>query len=184
METFTPPKQFIPHPEFAKERAMALRRLEELIRLAEPDPPLIPLLRQFMQVPVCFTVQSCYGHFVYSQSPGDRNLAPVSSFPDGVQQLRYRLAYMVFCIEDNVHGHALYDDLQSMTAIDPLYIQFGSAEWFWDMTPNTYVVQLEPLSGACQDSVIVKLDEAIHLERLRERFFMHLEEIAQRNSKG
>jgi len=166
METFTPPKQFISPPEFAKERAMALQRLDELIRLSEPDPPLIPLLRQFMQIPFCFTVQSCYGHFVYSQSPGDRNLAPVASFPDGVQQLRYRLAYMVFCIEDNVHGHALYDDLQSMTELDPLYIQFGSADWFWDMTPDTYVVQLEPLSGAYQDCVIVKIDEAIHLEQV------------------
>ena len=184
METFTSPKPFKPHPEFATERAMALQRLEELIRLAEPDPPLITLLLQFMQIPFCFTLQSCYGQFVYNQSPGDRNLAPVSSFPDGVQYLRYRLAYMVFCIEDKVQGHALYGDLESMTDIDPLYIQFGSADWFWDMTPNTYVIQLEPLEGASQDSVVMKRDEATHLERLRYHFFVRLGEIAQRNMSG
>jgi hypothetical protein len=70
-----------------------------------------------------------------------------------------------------------------MTAIDPLYIQFGSSDWFRDMIPNTYVVQLEPQWGVYQGSVIVKIDEAIHLEQLRDRFFMHLEEIALRNDR-
>ncbi len=184
METFTPPEPFIAHPGFTEERALSLRRLEDLIRLAEPDPPLIPLLRLFMQVPSCFTVQSCYGHFVRDQSHDDKNLDPVSSFKDGVQQVRYRLAYMVFCIEESVRGHALYDDLESMTAIDPLYIQFGSASWFWETTPNTYVVQLEPLRGACLDAVLVMLDEASYIERLREQFFGRLGEIACRSIPG
>ena len=137
-----------------------------------------------MQVPSCFTVQSCYGHFVRDQSHNDKNLDPVSSFPEGVQPFRYRLAYMVFCIEDGMRGHALQDDLQSMTAIDPMYIQFGSASWFWRTKPNTYVVQLEPLRGACLDEVLVTLDEAYHIERLREQFFRRLGEIAYRSIPG
>lgn len=69
LQTFTPEKSLVENPGFEQQRAEAHHQLQELIRAQEIDPPLFPLLSRFRAVPHCFTIQSCYGHFVCEQEP-------------------------------------------------------------------------------------------------------------------
>jgi hypothetical protein len=181
METFTPPRPFITHPDYRRDRERTLRNLSQEILKNAIDPPLLPLVQECISIPHCFPLQCCYGHFVHRLAPDRENLVPISSVRESVGPICYRIAYLAFCIENSRNGHSLYRDLAGMTEMDPAFIQFGSASWFWNMIPNTYIVQLEPMRGACLDTVQVTRDEAIHLERARGRFFGRLEEIAQKN---
>ncbi len=38
-----------------------------------------------------------------------------------------------------------FHDLRQIPAIDPEYIQFGCAEWFWEAQVNSYALQVEPM---------------------------------------
>ena len=172
METFCPAKPFVDHPEYEIKRAEALSSLDlDLI-----DKPIVDIVESCSRLPHCFTLQSCYGHFVHPGQPDTRYTDPLADCPPGAQ-IEYRIAYLALCLQNSSPGHKLFDDLQAVSLVDPQYIQFGSAHWFWRQNVNTYALQVEPERFKNQDTAMVDLDEALHLESVRNAVFADLRQI-------
>ncbi|MFP3909131.1 MAG: hypothetical protein ACLFVI_08815 [Archaeoglobaceae archaeon] len=175
METFTKAKEFVIDPDFPERRNKALKELEEELEKGNIDPPVVELLLGYNSLPYCFTLQSCYGHFVYGELT-DTNIDPLpSNSPD--TSVEYRITYLTICLQDNPMGHGLYQELNDLTQIDPDYIQLGSAEWFWRRCVNSYVLQIEPERHKYKDKAVIPMKEALHIEELRNRLFEELERI-------
>jgi hypothetical protein len=171
METFAAARELVDDPRFAAERERALASLV----LEEVDAPLRGLIRSFAALPCCFTLQCCYGHFVHAGQPAPDNLVPL--LPGGTGAVRYRIAYVALCLENSAEGRRLYAALSELPRIEPTYIQFGSPTWFWGQYRNAFALQVEPLRFAHQDEAILEHEEALHVQRVRDRFFARLEEI-------
>lgn len=181
METFTPPRPFVPHSDYRKDRERALQELRQEIQKKAIDQPLLPFVKECARVPHCFTLQCCYGHFVHIKEPDKENLAPVSKYSREIGRIEYRIAYVAFCLENSPAGHKLYSELEEITGLDPAFIQFGSADWFWNLMPNTYCLQLEPERMKEEDSGEVSWEEAMRIEEIREPFFERIMEIMLRH---
>lgn len=169
METFCSAKQFVEHPNFEAARLEASKTLD----LREIDVPILHLISQFAQLPYCFTLQSCYGHFQCKPDDSAHNLDPIPHIHDG--EVRYRIAYIALCIDNSERGRVFREILSSVTKIDPDYVQFGSATWFWDQCVNSYVLQVEPTAFQFMDVALLDAHEARHVENTRNRFFTELE---------
>jgi hypothetical protein len=168
METFTLPREFVEHPRYHQEREEALAAID----FADLDPPVVNLIRDFARLPYCFTLQCCYGHFLHSGQSDIHNLDPV---PDhDVGPIRYRIAYLALCIENSPAGLILYKRLAQFPAIDRDYVQFGSADWFWERNLNSCVLQVEPLRYQYHDQALIEYKEAQHIDRVRKLFFARL----------
>ena len=63
METFTELKPIVKNPLFRKQREQALKNLD----LTTIDVPVCDIIKGFADIPYCFTLQSCYGHFLYKE---------------------------------------------------------------------------------------------------------------------
>lgn len=174
METFTKPKEFVENPDYAKQRRQSLRELN----LKEIDPPIVKIIQGLARLPHCFTLQSCYGHFLYDGMADDRNIAPLPESPI-IESLEYRIAYLALCIEKSDAGTALFRDLARLTSIDPEYVQFGSAEWFWQRQINSYALQVEPKKLETEDRAVISYEEALHVEKIRDLFFSAMDVVLQ-----
>lgn len=143
---------------------------------ASIDAPILDIIIAFGKLSHCFTLQSCYGHFVWPGQPGAENLEllPV----DGTGSVRYRIAYVALCIEEGAAGARLRDALARISAVDTKCVQFGSPDWFWKQYPNSYAVQVEPARFAAQDEAVVEYTEALRLQGVRDEFFRRLRELA------
>lgn len=181
METFTEAKPFVDDPYYEKKREEALIELEGLFKSRFIDTPIIEIIRGFTTLPHCFTLQSCFGHFVHDQQKNPKNVEPLSNYQDEISKVDYRIAYMVFCLQNNELGRKLFDDLEAIAEIDPTYIQFGSAEWFWQRCINSYVIQVEPERSKSKDRVYISMKEAFHIENVRNRFFVEIKKILQKH---
>ncbi len=174
METFTGPKECIENPRYHSDRLEILGSLD----LGCIDRPIVELVQGFTALPQCFTVQSCYGHFLHGPEQGRHNLERLSPGHGG--QIHYRIAYMAFCIDNSPRGWELRESLELIPSLDPDYVQFGSADWFWERYPNSYVLQVEPARYRTKDQVDIEHSEAAHIERARDLFFIGLRELSQR----
>ena len=67
--------------------------------------------------------------------------------------------------------------LQEITAIDPENIQFCSAEWFWERQINSYALQVEPDRFKHKDKAIIEYKESLYIEKIRNEFFLRLDEL-------
>lgn len=181
METFIKAKPFADNPNYEQERKSALRQLEHEIRDGLVDPPVIGLLKEIGRIPHCFTLQSCYGHFIHKKQPNKANLESLVRYAGEIESVHYRIAYIAFCIKNTGPGRELYADILDLVKLDPDYIQFGSASWFWERNINSYVIQIEPGRSKTKDSVLINMDEALHIERVRDRFFDELPGIVQKH---
>jgi hypothetical protein len=181
MDTFTEAKPFQPHADYAADRKRTLRELEREITRGSIDLPLLPMIRECMQIPHCFTVQCCCGHFVHDLEPDPENLSRPSQYAGTAESLRYRVAYLAVCIREDKRGRELFADLQALATQEPGYIQFGSADWFWNRMVNTYCIQLEPERMKELDSGMVSLSEARTLEEIRTVFFDSLAGIIRKH---
>jgi len=139
------------------------------------------MIRECMQIPHCFTVQCCCGHFVHDEEPDSDNLSLPSHYAGMAESLRYRVAYLAVCIRDEKRGRELFADLRALAEQESGYIQFGSADWFWKRMVNTYCIQLEPERMKDQDSGMVSLSEARTLEKIRTVFFDRLAGIIRKH---
>ena len=83
----------------------------------------------------------------------------------------YKIAYIALCIENSESGRNLLDNLREITNTDTKYIQFGSAEWFWNKQVNSYALQVEPLRYQNKDRITIDYREALHIEKVRNRFW-------------
>lgn len=173
METFAQPRQFVDNPRFEYDRELVLANLS----VENIDAPIREIVAGFAGLPYCFTIQSCYGHFVHAAEPEPENLEPIPAHDAG--SFKYRIAYIAFCLENNQDGRRLRTALEHIPTIDPEYIQFGSPEWFWQRHLNSYALQVEPARFANKDVAVIEHNEALHVQQVRGRFFARLAELLQ-----
>jgi hypothetical protein len=177
VETFTEARKFVENPQYARQRVEALSALDPTVL----DAPIVDLVTAFATLRQCFTLQCCYGHFICAPGQDIHNLDPIP--PDHSGPVTYRIAYFAFCLEDSAQGRALRQALEGVTRIDPGFIQFGSADWFWDRWPNSYVLQVEPRDHCGKDQAVLESREARRTERARQAFFRGLSDLLRLQSE-
>ena len=177
METYTQSRPLVSNPLYQEQRAESLRGLD----FNTIDAPITDIVKGLAELPYCFTVQSCYGHFLGNDQSDPKNLEPVANL-DKASSVEYRIAYIALCIQNNEAGIRLLQDLEDLTRIDPDYIQFGCAEWFWERQVNSYVLQVEPERYKMRDKAVVSFQEALHIEKTRNQFFDELKRMVQEES--
>jgi hypothetical protein len=145
------------------------------------DTPIVQIIDGLSKLHYCFTLQSCYGHFLHDHQREPNNIEPLpaSGF---ITIVKYHIAYVALCLQNDDPGRVLFDDLRKIPAIDPEYIQFGCAEWFWKRQVNSYALQVEPQRFMTKDKISVAYQEALHIEKIRDRFFHALKGIVQKRS--
>jgi hypothetical protein len=174
LETFTELKEFVENSNYLAQRQNSLYSLtDDMI-----DAPIIGLINGFNMLPCCFTLQSCYGHFVYNGQKDPHNLEPMP-ITDTIAKAEYRIAYIAFCIENGASGRNLFKDLKEITTIDPENIQFYCAEWFWENQVNSYALQVEPDRFKRMDKTFLDYKEALYIEKVRNDFFIQLDELLE-----
>ncbi len=172
METLTNPKELVANPSYYEERKNCLAGLsDDMI-----DVPIRELVRNVNSLPQCFTLQGCYGHFVYEGQDDPHNL---DSLPrtNVTGRVEWRIAYIVFCIENSDPGRKLVQGLERIPELSPESIQFCSAQWFWDRQVNSYALQVEPDRFKHLDAAMLDYKEALHIENVRNRFFKRLHKL-------
>jgi hypothetical protein len=174
VETFIESRDFVDNPRYLQDRQEVLAAFD----LSEIDEPISEIINGFTGVSHCFPLQSCYGHFLYSKEQNSHNLNPLPSQDCG--RVRYRIAYVAFCIEHSTPGRSFRDELANIPMIAPDYIQFGSADWFWKRHPNSYAVQVEPKRYMEKDEVMLEYDEALRVQDCRDLFFIELKKLLSR----
>lgn len=177
METFRAPRGFVHNPAYLEDRDAALKRLDPDII----DGPIVDLVMGFARLPECFTMQSCYGHFVWAPGQAPGNLERLPETHEG--EIEYRIAYMAFCLENSARGRKLRESLEGIASADPEYVQFGSPDWFWNEWPNSYALQVEPVRHQCSDSLVIGFEEALRIERARDDFYEGMRGVLKRHLK-
>ncbi len=174
METFTKLKALVDDPHYVEKREESLRKLQ----ISTIDAPIVGIIEDFAKIPYCFTLQSCYGHFVHKNQQNPKNTEPLSNF-DKSSSIEYRIAYTALCVQNNDLRKQLLKDLEKITEIEPEYIQFGSAEWFWRRQVNSYVLQVEPERYKTEDRCRLSIQEALYVEKVRNHVFGELKNWVQ-----
>lgn len=172
MKTFTEPRELTDNPHYEEQK----QKNRKAVIDAEIDSPIIEIIKEFNKPPFCFTLQSCYGHFLYSGQDNPNNLEPLPVV-GALAKVEYRIAYIAFCLENSDAGRTLFKALKGITAIDPEYIQFCSAEWFWNQQVNSYALQVEPDRFKHEDTATIDGEEALYIEKIRNEFFAGIEEL-------
>ena len=175
METFTNLKPLVDHSSFHEDRRRSIAGLA----MNEIDAPIRDIVDAFTKMTCCFTLQCCWGHFLTDRSQDPHTLEPLAAL-SLAETVEYRIAYLALCIENSDAGRRLMEDLGRTVFLDPEYIQFGSAWWFWDRQINSYALQVEPIRHADQDSVTVPYEEALHVQGVRDLEFAAVREILRR----
>lgn len=175
METFTELKKLVENPHYQEQRQKSLADLTDLMI----DVPIIKIINGFNKLPYCFTIQSCYGHFLYNAQKDPNNLEPLP-VTDTITRVEYRIAYIAFCIDNSDSGKGLFEALKEITTIDPENIQFCCAEWFWKRQVNSYALQVEPERLKHQDKALLDYREALQIEKIRNEFFVQLQKFLQK----
>ena len=173
METYTDYKPFVPNPHFKAERQTALDNLD----LNLVDSPLKNLVKRINKLPFIFTLQCCHGHFLNK----DGEEIAILDFSESNELVEYRLAYIAFCIDNNFSGRNIRQSLINIpSSIDPNDLQFCSAEWFWDQWLNTYALQVMPERLKDRDKARLEHAEARKIGKVRDTFFVYLEDFIAR----
>jgi hypothetical protein len=175
LETFTDPKELVNNPHYKAQRQKSLSDLsDEMI-----DAPIRDLISGFNKFSYCFTMQSCCGHFVYGDQKDRYNFEPlpVSTIIDRVE---YRIAYVCFCVENSDLGRGLLEALNKIPSLNPQYIQFCCADWFWRRQVNSYALQVQPERFRHKDSSMLDYTEALRIEEIRNEFFVRLRQLRDR----
>ena len=114
METYTELKDLKENPHYQSQKEKILFNLnDDMI-----DMPIIGLITGFNKLPYCFTLQSCYGHFVYNDQKDTHNLDPLPA-KEIIAEVEYRIAYIAFCIQNSATGRGLITAFKEITDIDP-----------------------------------------------------------------
>jgi len=174
LETYTEPKELAENLQYPTQREKSLAGLSDNM----VDEPIKEIVNGFNKLPYCFTLQSCYGHFLYRGQKNSHNLEPLP-ISDNITEVEYRIAYIAFCIENSISGRGLLEDLKRITIINPKNIQLCCAEWFWKRQVNSYALQVEPDRFKHQDKASLDYKEALLIERIRNEFFIHLNKLQQ-----
>ncbi len=169
METFTEPKPLERNPRYSAQRRRTLAGLsDDMI-----DRPLVGLVRDFNRLPCCYTLQCCYGHFVYPGQEDPHNLEPLPR-TDAIHKVEYRIAYVAVCVQTSDSGKRLLDAMRKIPTIDPENIQLCCAGWFWERHVNSYALQVEPDRFKSLDQAVLEYEEALKIEKVRNELFREL----------
>ncbi len=179
MQTYTTAKAFIDDPGFESRRIETVKKLD----IKAIDSPIVKIIDILSHVDHCFTLQCCWGHFVHDGQSDQLSIAPLANYTD-TTTVEYRIAYMAICIQNSPAGLRLHDDLKAIVHIDPAYIQFGCADWFWKQHVNSYIIQTEPKRFKRFDTAKVDIAEALHLQSVRNRMYQAITEICRRYNKS
>lgn len=171
METFNGPREFVDNPSYLQDRKKRLKTLD----LDAIDEPIRDIIAGFSTLQHCFTLQCCYGHFICSAGQNPHSLQPLPHHHQG--PVRYRIAYIAFCLVNNRRGMVLHDSLSRVSAIDPDNVQYGSPDWFWQQQVNSYALQVEPFGHRFHDEAMLEVAEARRLQKTRDLFFDELREL-------
>jgi len=174
LETFTEPKALVENQYYKYQRQKCLASLIDHVI----DEPIIEIVNAFNKLPYCFTLQSCYGHFICSGQNDPHNLQPLP-LTDTITAVEYRIAYIAFCVEYSEMGKRLLDALKEFTDVDPDNIQFCCAEWFWQRQVNSYALQVEPERFKFEDKAVLDYREALRIEKIRNEFFPRIYELVK-----
>lgn len=174
METFGAPRDFVKNEQYTQNRKDALAALD----LGSIDESIVDIVAGFAKLPHCFTLQCCYGHFVCAPEQDPHGPDPIPRGYGG--PVRYRIAYIAFCLEDSHRGRTLRDSLARIAEISPGYVQFGSADWFWEQWVNSYALQVEPIAHQFKDEAILEPAEAFEVQRVRNHVFRALRALLNR----
>lgn len=172
MRTFRRAKPYSDDPDYQERRIAALRDLDSSVI----DPPISEIISIYNTIPYSFTLQSCYGHFLYEGQGDEHNTDPLP-LKEGIGRVDYRIAYLAFCVENSERGRNLRREIENLTRIDPMNVQLGSAGWIWKDIPNLYAIQVEPDRHKSKDRVLLDFEEALLIERVRNELFARLEAI-------
>ena len=174
METYTDKKELVENPHYQTQRWKNLNSLSDSMI----DEPIIEIVKGLNKLPYCFTLQSCYGHFLYNgqKDPYSLDFLPATNT---IIRVEYKIAYIAFCIEDSDPGKRLFEALEEITSIDPENVQFCCAEWFWKKQVNSYALQVEPDRFKHKDTAIIDFEEALHIEKIRNTVFSRLYELLE-----
>jgi hypothetical protein len=178
METFSSPRPFVPSGGYSRDRRDCLAALD----LAAIDEPLVDLVSGFAELPHCFTLQCCHGHFLCAPGQDPRSLDRIPSGHRG--RVRYRIAYVALCLENDRRGRALRRALARVPDVDPDFVQFGSADWFWRRWPNSYALQVAPAAHRHEDEFRLEASVAFRLQETRDLFFGRLREVLAEELRG
>lgn len=173
METFAPARPFVRHPTYQEDR----ERLLSCLDLESIDAPIRGLIEAFRGLPHCFTLQSCYGHFLHAAQTDPHSVERLPAH--GAGPVRYRIAYLALCIEDSAPGRRLRVLLATVPRIAADLVQFGSPGWFWQRQPNVYALQVEPERLKDRDAITVGYREALRIEEVRDRFFDRIAQVVR-----
>jgi len=171
METFAQPRQLVDNPRFDSDRKRALKKL----LLNDVDAPIRGIVEGFARLPCCFTLQSCFGHFVHAEESAADNLEPLPAHDIG--PVTYRIAYVALCLQTSSSGERLLSALAKVPSIAPDFVQFGSPGWFWDRQVNSFALQVEPSRFAQLDQAVIDHAEALQVQHIRDQFFATLSNI-------
>ena len=164
MQTFVPEKQLLDDPGFAAHRGAWLAKLDPDIL----DPPIRDAVRTLNELPYCFTLQSCWGHFHGEETGLCREIPDTESLKPELAY-HYRIAYAAFCLENSPRGREFLGLLRRVPAqAGPGLVQFGCADWFWNQLVNTYVLQVQPRDRATVDALDVAGIQARELRNARD----------------
>ena len=111
MKTFTELKDFVDNPHFHEQRQTSVNRVD----MTTIDLPIVEVIDDFSKLPYCFTLQSCYGHFLYSGQKDKKNIEPLPASED-IAEVEYRIAYIALCIENSESGRQLFSELRQVPA--------------------------------------------------------------------
>jgi len=176
LETFTAIKDFVDNPAFQTQRQNHLNKLN----INKIDAPIIEIIQSFAELDYCFTLQSCYGHFRHNNQKSLYNIEPLQ-ISDNITDVEYRIAYIAMCIENSDMGKELFQGLREIPRTDFDYVQFGCADWFWQRQVNSYVLQVEPKKQMYKDIAIVNYQEALYIEKVRNRLFIQIKNLLQKH---
>jgi len=171
LETFSEAREFVENRGYVRARQKSISELD----LASVDGPITDIVEAFTVLPHCFTLQCCYGHFLCSPEQDPHNIEPIPSGFSG--SVTYRIAYIAVCLENNERGQALRQSFERLPAVDPDYVQFGSADWFWERCVNSYALQVGPKAHMLKDEITMCAAEALHTQSVRDLFFKELREL-------
>ena len=171
METFAPLREFEVHAGYARAREKVMSAFDP----SSIDTPILDVVQGFAELPHCFTLQSCFGHFMWDGQTDPHSLEAVPTRDVGT--VRYNIAYLALCMEQSAAGSRLRELLDGVRAVDIEYVQFGSPAWFWERYPNSYALQVEPERFQSQDRAVLVHSEALHVQAVRDEFFVRLREI-------
>ena len=145
--------------------------------MAEVDieEPIIEVIDSLNKLPFCFTIQSCFGHFLFENKPASTTYY-LPEKTTRTRNCKYRISYVAIRVDGSQEARGLLSLLRDIpSTINKEYIQFGCAEWFWEQHINSFVIQVQPRDRSNVDSLLVTTEEAQLIQAVRDRFWEVME---------